>query len=187
MLELLEMSDFAKLYRRRDAFILGSYLILLFGTTSLVPQLWFWVASWSNPWLKFIPEGVGFLLTALVLRRLIVQRSSRFFLQLLTLTPTAIFFFVSMNRIRLTIEQIHFSEYGFLTFLVFRFLRHLDPSRRTYVWTLAAVSLIGVLDELLQGLLPNRVYDPRDIAFNALAGVLGLSTVILLFDPLFLR
>ena len=41
-------------------------------------------------------------------------------------------------------------------------------------WLLTA--LAGWLDEGIQGLLPNRVYDLRDVGFNALAGALALAS-----------
>jgi len=34
--------------------------------------------------------------------------------------------------------------------------------------------LIGVLDECIQAFLPNRVFDPLDILFNALAAVMAV-------------
>ena len=35
--------------------------------------------------------------------------------------------------------------------------------------------MVGWLDEGVQGLLPNRMYDLRDVAFNALAAALALG------------
>lgn len=171
---------------RRDALVLGSYLILLFGTTSFMPRLWNGVAGWLGIWHQFLPEGVGALLVLLALGVLVKRGSGRFLLQGLLFLCLSVLFFVSMGQLHRPIEKIHFSEYGFLSFLVFRLFRHWDTSRRTYAWTLIGVCLIGYLDELLQGLLPNRVYDPRDLVFNGVAGALGLAAVILVFDPVFL-
>ena len=35
--------------------------------------------------------------------------------------------------------------------------------------------LAGVVDELIQGVLPSRVYDIRDIYFNSVAGIGGVA------------
>ena len=103
------------------------------------------------------------------------------------MTGLLFLFFGTLQRLELAVEKIHFSEYGLLSFLVFRLFRHRFQPRWIYVWTLPTVCLIGVADELFQGIFPNRVFDPRDIGFNSWAGLLGLSVVVLLFDPLFLR
>ncbi len=39
---------------------------------------------------------------------------------------------------------------------------------------------MGVLDELIQGVLPGRVFDPRDILFNVLAGLLAVVAIFAL-------
>ena len=79
-------------------------------------------------------------------------------------------------------ERLHLVEYGGLALLVrlaiaeSRGLRapgaavwHVDA------WTLGVVTAIGWLDEAVQGILPNRIYDLRDVAFNALAAALALG------------
>lgn len=79
-------------------------------------------------------------------------------------------------------ERLHLVEYGALALLVraaiaesatARALR--DRLTNAGVWALAAVTVIGWLDEAVQGALPNRLYDLRDVAFNALAAALALG------------
>ena len=122
-----------------------------------------------------------------MLRYLFRQRSRHVLLKGFLFVLLALLFFFSMSRLNLPPERIHFSEYGLLAFLLFRLLRHWDGSRRVYAWTLIGACLIGFLDESFQGLLPNRVYDPRDLWLNGLAGAMGLVAVMLLFDPFFVR
>jgi VanZ family protein len=79
-------------------------------------------------------------------------------------------------------EAMHFLQYGLLGFLLYRALR-LRRERlgtggffRCYAEVTAAVltALLGWGDEGIQHLLPNRYYDLRDVAFNALAGGLAI-------------
>ncbi len=56
-------------------------------------------------------------------------------------------------------------------------LRFRVRDRNVYLWTFLLVSLIGVGDELLQGLLPDRRFDTKDVVVNALAGLLALVFV----------
>jgi hypothetical protein len=79
-------------------------------------------------------------------------------------------------------ERLHLVEYGALALLVRAAVVESAAgralSRRVTsvdVWTLGLVTVIGWLDEAVQGALPNRQYDLRDIAFNALSAALALG------------
>jgi hypothetical protein len=88
-----------------------------------------------------------------------------------------------LERMTIVQERLHLLEYGLLA-LGFR--AALEARRRrgaptggaagvaAGAWLLTA--LAGWLDEGIQGLLPNRVYDLRDVGFNALAGALALAS-----------
>lgn len=78
-------------------------------------------------------------------------------------------------------ERLHLVEYGGLALLL---RAAVAESRRVRVgggrawvtdaWTLGVATAIGWLDEAVQGILPNRMYDLRDVGFNALAAALAL-------------
>lgn len=78
-------------------------------------------------------------------------------------------------------ERSHLLEYGLLAGLLWgalqdRHVRTGTPSRAAVAWgAFLGAASIGVLDELVQAHLSQRVGDPRDAAFNALAagGVTG--------------
>ena len=71
-------------------------------------------------------------------------------------------------------ERLHLVEYGFVGFLLNRALR-LDVGRnRAYALAFCLTVLIGVGDELIQLLLPQRFFEMKDIQLNALSGGLGL-------------
>jgi VanZ family protein len=78
-------------------------------------------------------------------------------------------------------ERLHLVEYGALALLVRAAVAESVAVRRLEgrvtnvdVWSLGGVTLIGWLDEAVQGILPNRVYDLRDVGWNALAAGLAL-------------
>ncbi len=84
-------------------------------------------------------------------------------------------------------ERLHLVEYGLLAGLLREAWRArwaepeggLPPRRR---WTAAAAALAttaaaGWLDEGIQWLLPNRVYDLRDVVLNAASGLLALAVL----------
>ena len=73
------------------------------------------------------------------------------------------------------LERTHLPEYGIAAWLAWRAI---DPLARGSLGSYAAAAVlaaaIGYGDELIQRVLPGRVYDVRDVAMNALGAVLGV-------------
>ncbi len=71
-------------------------------------------------------------------------------------------------------ERTHLIEYGIVAALIHQALLERVHNGRAVpapaALTVAVTALLGLLDECIQALLPSRVFDVRDIAFNALAG-----------------
>ena len=72
-------------------------------------------------------------------------------------------------------EKIHFIEYGGVALLA-----HASAPRR-FVACALFVCAVGWLDEGIQALLPSRVYDLRDVGFNAAAGLMALVAIAIFF------
>jgi VanZ family protein len=70
------------------------------------------------------------------------------------------------------IEALHFLEYGILSALLYRALRHHLNDKIIFFIATGLITLIGIGDELIQWMLPNRHWDFRDIGFNTLSGAL---------------
>ncbi len=78
-------------------------------------------------------------------------------------------------------ERLHLVEYGALALLIRTAIAESAAVRQlgnrvsnVGVWALGVATTVGWLDEAVQGILPNRMYDLRDVAFNALAAALAL-------------
>lgn len=85
-------------------------------------------------------------------------------------------------RLDVVQERLHLVEYGALGLLFWAALARRDERLgrdavvdgvRTVVLATLLVGAAGWLDEGIQGLLPNRVYDLRDVGLNAGAGALA--------------
>lgn len=81
-------------------------------------------------------------------------------------------------------ERTHLVEYGVVAVLIHAALEERSAGGRGVakpaLAAIGAASGIGVIDEAIQWVLPSRVFDPVDIAFNvaaATAAVLALLTV----------
>jgi len=96
----------------------------------------------------------------------------------------AVYTFVAA-RLEVVQERVHLLEYGVVALLVVAALEARSAaggapaSARPAVAAAALTTAIGWLDEGLQGLLPNRFYDLRDVALNAAAGVMALAALAL--------
>lgn len=91
----------------------------------------------------------------------------------------ALFIFEFLS-VELLIERIHLIEYALLFAIWFRVFRHLFCRVTIYGATLWFVCLIGLLDEGVQNLLPNRVFAWSDVNLNTLGAIFGMGAVTIL-------
>ena len=81
-------------------------------------------------------------------------------------------------------ERTHLIEYTVVALLIHEALtERASNGRRVPVpalFAIGATALLGVLDEGIQALLPSRVFDPIDILFNALAGLMAVLASVAL-------
>lgn len=91
---------------------------------------------------------------------------------------------LALARIAQPAERTHLIEYGVVAVLVHTALlergRGGAPVDRPALVAFVVASCAGVVDEVLQGLLPTRVFDPRDIVFNIFAAGLAMGASSLL-------
>ena len=66
-------------------------------------------------------------------------------------------------------EAMHFVQYGVLSLLLFRALRMHCPDPGLYGVAFLMGSIVGVVDELIQWVMPGRYFDFRDIGINVAA------------------
>lgn len=81
-------------------------------------------------------------------------------------------------------HRTHLIEYGLLAVLIYQALlerqRNGGGVSRPAVLAIGATILLGCLDEGIQWLLPNRVFDPVDIGFNAGAALAAVGASLAL-------
>lgn len=79
-------------------------------------------------------------------------------------------------------ERIHFVEYAVLGVLLYFALREKIQGRRALFCIPVVIFFVGLGDELIQGILPNRVYDFRDVLMNLAGGILG-ELILITLNP----
>lgn len=146
-----------------------------------MPGLWKRFQACAGDFANYVAAVVLALFGIFIVFYLIAKRKAiRNFVWLIILASAYTW---GLSRLELPIERIHFIEYGLLSILIFRALRHNLRDKSIYVWSGIAVFCLGLLDEGIQYLLPNRVYDTRDVIVNGIAGILGLLLIGLCFQP----
>jgi len=70
------------------------------------------------------------------------------------------------------VERVHYLQYGLLSYTMYRSLRIRLPNWLVFFWSTGVVFFIGVVDETIQWVLPQRVGEYRDILINGVAALL---------------
>ena len=87
-------------------------------------------------------------------------------------------------RMSVPTERSHLVEYGVVAVFIHEALtERASQGRRVPVPALLAIvaaSLVGVIDEGIQRLIPSRVFDPVDILFNVLAAAMAVTASVAL-------
>jgi putative Mn2+ efflux pump MntP len=170
-----------RIERIRDWLIVFLFTMLIYLTLPIMPQAWKGfrrlAGGYANHIAAIILVIIGFIILIYLIRQRRGGRSICWFLVL------ALIYAWALSRLKLPVERIHFLEYGLLSVFVFRALAHDIKNRSIYLWSALIVFSLGLVDEIIQYFLPNRVYDTRDVIVNGLAGILGLLIIALCFQP----
>ena len=77
-------------------------------------------------------------------------------------------------------ERIHVILYGVVALLIHAALMERPAQRKralaSFIVVVAATTCLGTIDELIQGVLPSRVFDVGDILYNVLAAIMAVTT-----------
>ena len=75
-------------------------------------------------------------------------------------------------------EKLHFLYYGFLAVLVYRALELDLTGGGLIITTVIVVAVIGLGDEVLQGIIPRRFFEWKDVGLNAISGLLATALIV---------
>lgn len=93
-------------------------------------------------------------------------------------------FLLILVRMSVPTERSHLVEYGVLSLFIHEALRERAKGGRRVrapaLLAMVAASLVGVIDEGIQRLIPSRVFDPIDILFNVLAASMAVTASVAL-------
>jgi VanZ family protein len=162
-----------------DWFFLLGYMGVIYGTLYYIRLLSNFLRTGLGSWYSLVVNSLIALVGIFFLVRM-KQKNWRSYLLLL---PVLGIYFYLFKQLKLPEERIHFLEYGIAGYLSLRALAHDFLPPKLYFWAAGLTFLLGWLDEGIQAILPNRVYDMRDVLINGFAGILGILIVRILSKP----
>jgi VanZ family protein len=163
------------------------YILVIFALTPFLPKITKSAAHLFNLpikqldiWLRnIVIVGLsGFLIAFMIYRGRYKQQSTYVALVIIFVWGAKL-----VGGFGAPVEATHFLEYGALAVLVFYKLRYRYIEVRSaplYLTAALFTLVVGALDELYQGWLPDRFtryYDFNDIVTNGSSGVMGLIYV----------
>lgn len=107
-----------------------------------------------------------------------VWRSQNSLRNLLFLLPCGLISFLIMYLVENPNKHIHIPQYVLMAWLLFSVLSRDYESRDIYFLIFIYASVLGVVDELEQGLHPSRFYGWIDMAVNSSSGLVGVFTIM---------
>ena len=157
----------------------GLYLLFTFATLGMAPPVW-------NTLNKVLGNQAVILIYAIYVSAAVVivfyfvaDRKEKKLHHYLLLVLLMAVFFLMLQQEKNPGEKIHMAQYGVLGILLYKALS-VDFDRHNYRLYLngAAISLIaGEVDEIIQGLLPNRWFTWHDVFINGFSSILALFII----------
>ena len=87
---------------------------------------------------------------------------------------TVVCYSAALVWLKIPEERIHLIQYGILACLVVRALKLDFPPLAAYAGAFFLTSLLGLGDEGIQHILPNRYFEWKDVILNSVSAGLGL-------------
>lgn len=176
-------------WRERRWLVFGAYVAVVFGTVPLTRQVV--LALRNTDLLGATVTGSYALAVAGVVYYVLFNRRLADWIAFAVVAALLCVVTVLLLGLAIPEERVHFLQYGAMALLARSALgRGLDASAhaaQNLLLGVALTSTLGLLEECLQGLVPRRVFDWRDVAMNAGAAFSALLLDELLHDRLGLR
>ena len=93
-------------------------------------------------------------------------------------------YYMVLVRMALPEERTHLIEYGVVAVFIHEALKERASQGRAVpvpaLLAVGAASVVGVIDECIQAIIPSRVFDTEDILFNFLAAAMAVASTVAL-------
>ena len=159
---------------------IAAYLAVVYATLGVAPRIWNALDALFGGlgiiFAVYLPAVLaGIALLAYMFFKKEERRADSYFILLVFV---AVFFELTLLAVRPE-EKIHLLEYGVLGVLLYNALK-IDMDRLDPMLYIAGATFCfgaGLIDEVIQLYLPNRVFDWKDVVINFISGVMGLLII----------
>ena len=158
--------------------VVVAYTGVVYLTLPAMPQIWGAVWRLTKGRVDYVSSIVLAIAAAGLLIYLVAR--CRRLLPFVLIPAVAVCYLYVLSQLQLTpAERFHLTEYGVLSWIVFRALRVDMPGTPAYLTGVLISGLLGVGDEAIQWLLPMRVFEWKDIGLNVFSSAMGMVLVAL--------
>ena len=155
------------------------YVTFIYSTLNIAPSIADKLDAFLSGRLDLMLYAVYSAVIGVLVLYILLVRKQKSVLKYFVLTFAVCGFFAVINYAQTPAEKIHLGEYGLLGILLYNALK-IEFNRfdfKLYIYAVVMCTAIGVIDEVIQGILPNRFFDWRDIFMNAISGALPLLVI----------
>ncbi len=150
------------------------YVALIYTSLPFLPFLWNSAVRFFGRRFDYFPNALlfafGFVIVFWIIFVLRYKRISLYiYLALIFVLISLIFL-----NLKLPVERIHIFEYGILPFLIAHSLKKQGVVKYISLKNFLIGFVIGIIDEFIQIILPNRYCTASDILLNGISVFLGL-------------
>ena len=151
--------------------VLGLYSVAIFASLPYTPSLVRLANVRLAPGAAVVAAGAALAVAAALLLRQLLRARAPFPRPHLALAALGIAAYAAWRLLASSpVGRVHLPEYGLLAVLAARAFGAGTPAA---LGGAAAATGVALLDELVQGVTPGRVFDWWDVALNAAAALLG--------------
>ena len=164
-----------------DWFVLAVAVLAVFGTLSYARTVFDLISSagFADTFKVAISIILFSFGAAMLGWMLMVAKIRRLSDYLLLAGLAAVYLVVLLTLSDMPVERVHLIEYGLIGLLAHQALRHRFAGGDRALLAVLVTLDVGLIDEVIQGLLPRRFYDTKDILVNTIAGLLGVLAAML--------
>ena len=166
--------DHCKWFRNKSLLwsLIACYVVLIYSTLYIMRPILNFLKLTLKGYLNLSVVVIFFIILSLILAYIVNNRERYGVSQYLWFSFICCLYGLVIYILELPEEQVHFIEYGVLSALIYLALTHDINNRSIYSLSSLIVFVFGAIDEVIQWVLPNRIFDIRDIVINGIAGIL---------------
>jgi VanZ family protein len=155
------------------------YILITYALLGVMPAIWDRINNLFGgrgvivQYLFYAAAGAG------VFAYIVFIKKERSLLKYFLFSSFVGFFFIFVFLEKNPGEKIHMAQYGILGVLSYNALK-IDFDRfdkRLYIYGSLLCFIAGAVDEVIQGILPNRYFTLHDIFVNGASGIIALLAI----------